>query len=95
MRTVNIAELKAHLSDHIRRVRAGEEVLVCDRNKPVARIVPCGLEDYSEQEQRLIARGVLIPPLKRRRRFVPLPKPVGNIPDGVMDRIWEEEREDR
>jgi len=39
MRTVNIAELKARLSAHIRRVRAGEEVLVCDRNKPVARIM--------------------------------------------------------
>lgn len=95
MRTVNIAELKARLSAHIRRVRAGEEVLVCDRNKPVARIVPCQLEDYSEQEQRLIARGVLMPPLKRRRPSASWPKPAGNIPDGVMDRIWEEEREGR
>ena len=59
MRNVNIAELKARLSAHIRRVRASEEVLVCDRNRPVARIVPFHLEGYSEQEQRLIARGVL------------------------------------
>lgn len=95
MRTVNIAELKARLSAHIRRVRAGEEVLVCDRNKPVARIIPCGLEDYSEREQRLIARGVLTPPARRRRPSASWPKPAGNIPDGVMDRIWEEEREGR
>ncbi|HSY91411.1 MAG TPA: type II toxin-antitoxin system prevent-host-death family antitoxin [Candidatus Binatus sp.] len=95
MRTVNIADLKARLSAHIRRVRAGEEVLVCDRNKPVARIIPCGLEDYSEQEQRLIARGVLTPPVRRRRPSASWPKPAGNIPDGVMDRIWEEEREGR
>ena len=95
MRTVNIAELKARLSAQIRRVRAGEEVLVCDRNKPVARIIPCGLEDYSEQEQRLIARGVLTPPVRRRRPSASWPKPAGNIPDGVMDRIWEEEREGR
>ena len=93
MRTVNIAELKAQLSAHIRRVRAGEEVLVCDRNKPVARIVPCEMEGFSEQEQRLIARGVLTPP--RKRRPVSLPKPVGNVPDSVMERIWQEEREDR
>ena len=45
MRTVNIADLKAHLSAHIQRVRDGEEVLVCDRNRPVARIVPCPLEE--------------------------------------------------
>jgi prevent-host-death family protein len=56
---VNIGDLKAQLSAHIQFVRDGEEVLVCDRNKPVARIVPCRPEGDSEQEQRLIARDVL------------------------------------
>jgi prevent-host-death family protein len=95
MRTVNIGELKAQLSAHIRRVQRGEEVLVCDRNEPVARIVPCRFEDYSDVEKRLIARGVLAPPLKRRRPSASWPKPAGNIPEGIMDRIWEEEREGR
>jgi prevent-host-death family protein len=66
MKTVNISDLKARLSAHIQLVRDGEEVLVCDRNLPVARIVPCHLADRSEQEQRLVARGILTPPLKRR-----------------------------
>ena len=61
MKTVNISDLKAQLSAHIQLVRNGEEVLVCDRNKPVARIVPIRLEDYSAQEQRLVARGLLTP----------------------------------
>jgi len=61
VRIVNISELKAQLSTHIQLVRDGEEVLVCDRNKPVARIVPVRLEDRPEQEQRLVARGVLAP----------------------------------
>ena len=43
MRTVNIGELKARLSAHIEMVKNGEEVLVCDRNRPVARIVPCSV----------------------------------------------------
>lgn len=47
MRTVNISELKAWLSAHIQLVRDGEELLVCDRNKPVARIVPCSANDQS------------------------------------------------
>ena len=34
MRSVNIADLKAHLSAHIRRVREGEEIVVCERNTP-------------------------------------------------------------
>jgi antitoxin (DNA-binding transcriptional repressor) of toxin-antitoxin stability system len=45
MKSVNVGELNARLSAHIQMVRNGEEVLVCDRNKPVARIVPCGVED--------------------------------------------------
>ncbi len=95
MRMVNIADLKAQLSAHIQRVRKGEEVLVCDRNKPVARIVPYRPEDYSDQEQRLIARGVLTPPVKRRAPSVAWPTPPGNVPDEIMAMIWREEREGR
>jgi prevent-host-death family protein len=95
MRTVNIADLKARLSAHIQLVRDGEEVLVCDRNKPVARIVPCELENLPERERQLIARGILTPPLKRRHAPVSWPEPPGNIPDEVIERIWREERENR
>ena len=95
MRTVNISDLKARLSAHIQLVRDGEEVLVCDRNKPVARIVPCRLEDHSEHERRLVARGALAPPLKKRRSSVSWPEPPGNISDAVMERVWREERESR
>jgi prevent-host-death family protein len=95
MKTVNIGELKAHLSSHIRRVKRGEEVLVCERNKPVARIVPCDTEDWPERERRLIAQGVLVPPKKRRPAVVSWPDPPGNVSREVMERIWEEEREGR
>jgi prevent-host-death family protein len=40
MRTVRIAELKDHLSEHLRAVEAGDEVVVTDRDRPIARIVP-------------------------------------------------------
>jgi prevent-host-death family protein len=39
MRTVKIAELKDKLSEHLRAVEAGEEVIVTDRNRPIARII--------------------------------------------------------
>lgn len=95
MKTVNISDLKAQLSAHIQFVKDGEEVLVCDRNKPVARIVPCGLEDRSEQEQRLAARGVLTPPMKKRPVSASWPEPPGDVSDKVMERVWQEERENR
>jgi prevent-host-death family protein len=95
MRTVNIAELKAHLSAHIQLVRDGEEVLVCERNKPVARIVPCRLEEHSQQEQRLVANGLLALPLDKRPTSISWPDPPGDVPDEVIHEVWREEREGR
>lgn len=40
MKTAAISKLKASLSEYLDKVKAGEEVLVTDRGKPVARIVP-------------------------------------------------------
>jgi len=36
----NIRELKAHLSEYIRQVSAGETVTISIHNRPVAQIVP-------------------------------------------------------
>jgi prevent-host-death family protein len=97
MRTAKISELKAKLSAHIEYVKNGEEVLIFDRNKPVARLVPAGpVDDYDERERRLIAKGILNPPKMRRPEGYILPRPTGpKISQEVMDKIWEEEREDR
>ena len=40
MMRVKIADLKDHLSAHLRAVEAGGEVVVTDRDRPIARIVP-------------------------------------------------------
>ena len=95
MRRVNIGNLKARLSSHIQRVRRGEEVVVCERNVPVARIIPIRMEDRTEQERRLVARGVLTPPVKKRPASVLWPEPPGNVSDRVMEKLWREERESR
>jgi prevent-host-death family protein len=95
MRSINIGDLKARLSAHIQMVREGEEVLICERNKPVARIIPCTVEDQSERERRLIARGLLLPPLRKRRFSSRRPKPPGNISSEAIKQLWQEEREDR
>jgi prevent-host-death family protein len=38
MKRVKIAELKDHLSEHLRAVEQGDEIEVTDRNRPIARI---------------------------------------------------------
>jgi prevent-host-death family protein len=40
MKSAKVSELKAHLSAYLAEVRHGETVIVCDRNTPVARLVP-------------------------------------------------------
>lgn len=40
MNAVKIADLKAHLSEHLRTVRAGQVMTIYDRNVPVAQLVP-------------------------------------------------------
>jgi len=44
MSKVRIADLKAHLRQHLRGVRAGHTLTILDRNTPVARIVPYDAE---------------------------------------------------
>ena len=73
-------------------MKGGDEVLICERNKPVARIVACRANDRSKQERRLIEDCVLTPPLKERFTTVSLPKPPGNISDDAVERVWREER---
>lgn len=58
MTRVNVGELKANLSRYLRAVRAGEGIVVCDRNRPIARLVPFAEYDASERE-RAAAAGVL------------------------------------
>ena len=41
MQEVKIGELKARLSHYLRLVQQGDEVLVKDRDRPVARLVSC------------------------------------------------------
>lgn len=60
MESVTIAELKTNLSKYLRRVRAGEEILVCDRSVPIGKLVPLSLdEDFDAEELELAASGVL------------------------------------
>jgi prevent-host-death family protein len=40
MNGVRIAHLKAHLSRYLAEVRRGKTLIVCDRNTPIARLVP-------------------------------------------------------
>lgn len=56
---VGIRELKAHLSEYVKRAGKGEQILVTDRGKPVARLVSLGGLAIIDQG---IADGWITPP---------------------------------
>lgn len=68
MKNPGVAELKAKLSEFLRHVRKGHEVVIMDRDQPVARLIP-----FAER-QALVVRE----PVSRYRTLgdIPLPKPV-------------------
>ena len=65
MKRVKIAELKDHLSEHLRAVENGAEVEVMDRDRPIARIVPLA---SSGRRIRFIGPGRDFVEIRDRRR---------------------------
>ena len=65
MRSVNVAELKDRLSKYLKFAKGGEEVVIRDRNLPVAKLVPFSAEGADEQELKLVAAGKLRLPKAR------------------------------
>lgn len=60
MRSVKIADLKNRLTQYLREVRKGQEIVVCDRNRPIAKIVPLVLDEDADRAA-LVAEGLLRP----------------------------------
>ena len=65
MRSVNVAKLKNELSRYLSFAKNGEEIVIRDRNLPVAKIVPFSAEDASEEELLLVAQGRMRLPKER------------------------------
>jgi prevent-host-death family protein len=57
MRSVNVAELKNQLSRYLTFAKGGEEIVIRDRNLPVAKLVPFSAEEASQEELLLVAAG--------------------------------------
>ena len=57
MKSVNVAELKNRLSAYLSFARNGEEIVIRDRNLPIAKLIPFPAGDASEDEILLVAAG--------------------------------------
>ena len=95
MERTNISNLKNRLSAYLKKVRAGETVLVLDRNRPIARIEGVNGPDGSDERlSRLEAAGLV----RRATRAVPLKLLAEQPPrsrESVLTALLEERSEGR
>ncbi len=85
MTETGIRELRDHLSRFLERVRAGEELTVTDRGRPVARLVPV---DSANTFGRLVAEGLVVPAATRGRS-----RPTTRVAaDGPVSQLVAEQR---
>ena len=83
MKRVKIAELKDHLSSHLRAVERGATIEVTDRERPIARIVPA-----LRAEAPLTWRRATRPFSTMRDKNYPQ----ANLPFDIVDLLLEDRR---
>ncbi len=62
MRTTGVTELKASLSEALACVKAGEEILVTEHGRPIAKIVPLPSANPEAATDELVRAGILRAP---------------------------------
>jgi prevent-host-death family protein len=77
MDRIGITDLRAHLSQYLRRVRRGQTLTIHDRDQPVARIVPFASEAGAHDDGLGIRRAT------RRPCDLPLPGPLDAATDSL------------
>lgn len=95
--SIGVADLKAHLSAYLDQVRSGQELLVTDHGRPVARLVPVRAADalHDARTQRLLRAGALA------AAGAPVPDALLQAPParkrvaGVLDALLQERAEGR
>jgi prevent-host-death family protein len=58
METIGLRKLKENLSRYMKKVRTGEGIIITDRNKEIAIILPLEKKSNEEKIHKLIQRGI-------------------------------------
>lgn len=57
MNTIGIRELKAHLSEYLKRVESGEYLTVAHRGRPIATIAPAATKPEVDWVRAMVSEG--------------------------------------
>ena len=98
MKAAKVSELKASLSKYLARVKRGEQVVITERGRTIAKIIPIppAEDDEMERLRELERRGIISipehPGIPPEYWTLPLPKD----PDGlVLKGLLRDREEDR
>jgi len=95
MEKATISEIKNRLSAYLKKVKAGQSILILDRDQPVARLVRVEREQHPDDRLTRLERAGLV-----RRATQPVPikalkSPAPKAKSGVLQALLEERREGR
>lgn len=95
-KTVAVADLKARLSSHLRRVKQGSELVVTERGIPVAKLVPLKGGEAGGRREELARKGVLILGKGRVRALLrTAPQGDSNLGSEVLKALIQDREEGR
>jgi prevent-host-death family protein len=96
MKTAGVAALKARLSRYLDAVKGGQEVVITERGRAVAKLVPLGgMERRASRRDRLIRAGLLQAGPGRIRASLLRPPRGPRLGAGVLRALLDERGEGR
>jgi prevent-host-death family protein len=95
-RTASVVQLKARVSEYLRMVKAGDEVVVTERGVPVARLTPLDAgERRATRRDRLTRAGSIRPGRGRARRALLAPPEGRAAGTAAVDALIQDRRDGR
>lgn len=83
MKIVSVGEAKNNFRALLTEVRRGETVLVTNRGKPIAQIMPCAPDELTDEAAgELVQQNIADPPQATLDMATFLAKPLTRLPEG-------------
>lgn len=89
MASVGVRELRDNLSEYLRRVRAGELLVITDRGKPIGELGPAAAGRNVERARALVRKGLATWSGGKPTGLPRAPRPKGAL---VSDAVIEDRR---
>lgn len=94
MKSVNVAQLKDGLSSYLKLARAGEEIVIRDRQTPIARLMPLSdVEAIDDEMNALAASGKMRLPSKPFDAKI-FPKNAPKVPTKIIVEALRHDRDE-